>query len=42
MNQITITINGVVCKGNKGDTILKIAEANGIYIPTLSPHVSVP
>lgn len=32
---ITITINGKVCGGNAGDTILDIATANGIEIPTL-------
>lgn len=32
---ITITIDGKECQGNHGDTILKIARANGIYIPTM-------
>ncbi len=41
MSQITVTINGLVCKGNAGDTILKIATDNGIYIPTLCHHESV-
>ena len=35
MEQIKITINGKECIGNKGDSILKIATANGVYIPTL-------
>lgn len=35
MNQITITIDGKVCTGKQGDTILQIAEANGIEIPNL-------
>ena len=41
MSQITVTINGIVCTGNAGDTILKIASNNGIYIPTLCHHESV-
>ena len=41
MKEITVTINGVVCKGHAGDTILDIAKANGIYIPTLCHHESV-
>ena len=41
MNKINITINGVALKGNTGDTILKIATDNGIYIPTLCHHDSV-
>ena len=32
MSEITITINGKVCKGSQGDTIFKIAKENGIYI----------
>ena len=32
---ITITIDGKECQGNYGDTILKIARANGVYIPTM-------
>ena len=35
MSEIKITINGVQCVGQKGQTILEIAEANGIFIPTL-------
>ena len=35
MDKIRITINGKECIGNKGDTILQIATASGIYIPTL-------
>ena len=35
MSTITITIDGKVCTGSQGDTILKIARANGIDIPTL-------
>ena len=35
MEQIKIIINGKECTGNKGDTILKIATANGVFIPTL-------
>ena len=35
MSEIKITINGQVCVGQKGQTILQIAENNGIFIPTL-------
>ncbi len=33
--KISITINGQVCQGEQGQTILEIARANNIYIPTL-------
>jgi len=33
--KISLTINGKVCAGKPGQTILEIARANGIYIPTL-------
>ncbi len=32
---ITITIDGKVCHGKFGQTILQIARENGIYIPTM-------
>ncbi len=35
MAQITLNINGFEVKGNDGQTILEIAQANGIFIPTL-------
>jgi len=35
MSEIKITINGKECVGQKGQTILEIAGANGIFIPTL-------
>ena len=35
MSEIKIIINGKECVGQKGQTILEIAEANGIFIPTL-------
>ncbi len=41
MSEIKVTINGIVCTGQAGDTILKIATDNGIYIPTLCHHESV-
>ena len=41
MDKITVTINGKVCSGNRGDTILNIAAANGIIIPTLCHHYNV-
>jgi len=34
-NTITLTIDGKICQGSKGDTILNIARANDIYIPTM-------
>jgi len=33
--EITITIDGKVCKSTFGKTILQIARENGIYIPTM-------
>lgn len=41
MKEINVTINGVACVGHAGDTILDIAKANNIYIPTLCHHESV-
>lgn len=41
MEKITVTINGKVCTGSRGDTILNIAAANGIVIPTLCHHYNV-
>lgn len=41
MSEIKITINGKECYGNEGDTILKIAENNGIDIPTLCHNENV-
>ncbi len=41
MDQIKITINGTECTGNKGDTILQIAAAHGIFIPTLCHYAGV-
>ena len=35
MSEIKIIINGKECVGQKGQTILEIAGANGIFIPTL-------
>ena len=35
MSEIKLIINGKECVGEKGQTILQIAEANGIFIPTL-------
>ena len=35
MSTITLTINGKQFKGNDGDTILDICNANGIEVPTL-------
>ncbi len=33
--EITITIDGKVCKSTYGKTILQVARENGIYIPTM-------
>ena len=33
--KIKVTINGQVCTGTPGQTLLQIAEANGIHIPNL-------
>ncbi len=41
MENITVTINGKVCTAKKGATILDIASANGIEIPTLCHHENV-
>lgn len=35
MNEIRLNINGVECKGQPGQSILQIAQAHGIEIPTL-------
>ena len=35
MEQIKITLNGIEMTGNKGETILNIARANGVDIPNL-------
>ena len=35
MEQITVEIDGTICTGPKGSTILDMARSQGIYIPTL-------
>lgn len=35
MSEITLVIDGVECRAQKGDTILEVARKNDIYIPTL-------
>ena len=35
MSEIKLIINGKECVGESGQTILEVAEANGIFIPTL-------
>ncbi|MBI5832627.1 MAG: molybdopterin-dependent oxidoreductase [Armatimonadetes bacterium] len=35
---ITLTIDGKACQGAKGQTILEVAKANGVDIPTLCHH----
>ena len=41
MSEIKLTINGKLCTGKQGETILTIAERNGIVIPTLCHNESV-
>jgi len=35
---LKITINGISCKADEGQTVLQAARANGIYIPSLCYH----
>ena len=35
MSEIKLIINGKECVGESGQTILEVAEANGVFIPTL-------
>ncbi len=35
MSEIKLIINGKECVGQKGQTILEVAQANGIFVPTL-------
>lgn len=41
MNEIVLTINAIRCTAQAGQTILQVAQANGIDIPTLCHHESV-
>ena len=41
MSEIKLIINGKECIGQKGQTILQVAEANGIDIPTLCHNENV-
>ena len=41
MSEIKLTINGKLCVGESGQTILEVARANGITIPTLCHDDSV-
>lgn len=41
MSEIKLIINGKECLGQQGQTILEIAENNGIFIPTLCHLASV-
>ena len=41
MSEIKLIINGKECIGKKGQTILQVAEANGIDIPTLCHNENV-
>jgi [NiFe] hydrogenase diaphorase moiety small subunit len=42
MNRVTFTIDGVTVKAIKGQTILKAADAAGIYIPRLCAYRDLP
>lgn len=35
MKELTLTIDGTICRGIQGDTILEVARRNKVYIPTL-------
>ena len=41
MSEIKLTINGKLCTGTQGETILAIAERGGIVIPTLCHNDTV-
>ena len=41
MSEIKLIINGKECVGQKGQTILEVAQANGIFVPTLCHLASV-
>ena len=41
MSEIKLIINGKECVGQQGQTILQVAEANGIDIPTLCHNENV-
>jgi NADH dehydrogenase/NADH:ubiquinone oxidoreductase subunit G len=41
MTMITLTIDGAGCSAEKGMTILEVARANGVHIPTLCYHAGV-
>jgi len=41
MSEIKLIINGKECVGRKGQTILEVAQANGIFVPTLCHLASV-
>ena len=41
MAEIKLIINGKECVGQSGQTILEVAQANGIFVPTLCHLASV-
>jgi len=41
MSEIKLIINGKECVGQQGQTILEVAQANGIFVPTLCHLASV-
>ena len=41
MNEIKLIINGKECVGQKGQTILEVAQANSIFVPTLCHMATV-
>ena len=39
---VELTIDGRKVRGDPGQTVLEVAEANGIHIPTLCHHALLP
>ena len=39
MSEITLTVNGKKVKGEEGNTVLEVCQANGIDVPTLTKAV---
>ena len=42
MNEIELTIDGKKIRGKTGQTILQVAEENGVHIPSLCYHPRLP
>ena len=41
MDKLRVTLNGTQVSGRPGQTILELAQANGVYIPTLCHHADL-